>query len=249
MTDISKEFAGQAVLITGATDGIGQGIALAFARHGADVVVNGRSKQKATRVARQIEALGARTTIALGDVSNATAVEDMVKTATKAYGKIDVLVNNAGIFQTTPISKLSESDWDQIMAINLKGTFLCCKAVLKDMVRRGSGCVINMGSDAGKTGSSIPACHYAASKAGVMSLTRSLAREMAPHNIRVCAVSPGLIETKMARRVLKTRKASIPLGRLGRPEDVAEAVLFLASSRASYITGEILDVNAGLVMD
>ena len=135
------------------------------------------------------------------------------------------------------------------MNINLKGTFLCCQAVARHMMERCSGKIINIASDAGKSGGGIPIAHYAASKAGVICLTKSLATELAPYGINVNAVSPGLIRTRMSEEVLKTRKVKIPLGRIGEPEEVANAVVFLASDKAAYITGEILDVNAGLIMD
>ena len=241
--------AGKVVLVTGATDGIGRAIALAFAAQGADVVVNGRNANKATQVKRAIEKLGGRALVLRADVSNAAEVRRMVSAVLRRWRRIDVLVNNAGIFQTIPAVRITERQWDRVIDTNLKGTFLCTQAAMKHMIRRRSGPIVNVASDAGKTGSSIPAAHYAASKAGIICLTKSLARELAPYGIRVNAVSPGLIDTKMSRRVLKTRTVTIPLARVGRPEEVAEAILFLASDRASYITGEIVDVNAGLVMD
>ena len=249
MTAPQGTMAGKVVLVTGATDGIGRAIALAFAAQGADVVVNGRNANKATQVKRAIEKLGGRALVLRADVSNAAEVRRMVSAVLRRWRRIDVLVNNAGIFQTIPAVRITERQWDRVIDTNLKGTFLCTQAAMKHMIRRRSGTIVNVASDAGKTGSSIPAAHYAASKAGIICLTKSLARELAPYGIRVNAVSPGLIDTKMSRRVLKTRTVTIPLARVGRPEEVAEAILFLASDRASYITGEIVDVNAGLVMD
>ena len=249
MTSRERSTNGRVVLVTGATDGIGKAVALAFAAQGARVVVNGRNKSRAANVVAAVEAMGGEAMVALADVSDRVQVRRMVSAALRRFKRIGVLVNNAGVFQTIPTLKITEKQWDRVLDINLKGTFLCCQAVMAHMMKRRSGCIVNVASYAGKTGSSIPAAHYAASKAGVICLTKSLARELAPHGIRVNAVSPGLIQTKMAEVVLKTRKVTIPLARLGRPEDVADAVLFLASDKAGYVTGEIVDVNAGLVMD
>ena len=183
------------------------------------------------------------------DVSLGKHVSNMVNETLKKFGKIDILVNNAGIIELRSIFDITEKQWDRIMNVNLKGTFLCSRAVMGTMVKNKTGKIINIASDAGKTGSTLPAAHYAASKAGIICLTKSLARELSTFGIRVNAVSPGLIGTDMTTDIIARRGANIPAGRIGKAEDVAKAVLFLASDDADYITGEILDVNGGLVMD
>jgi len=162
---------------------------------------------------------------------------------------MDILINNAGVFEICPFLQISEDVWDKIIDINLKGTFLCSKLALPIMVKQKSGVIINMSSMAAKTGGILPVAHYAASKAGIIALTKALAREFAPYGIRVNAVAPGVIKTKMAESQAEEKRKIIPLGDLGEPEDVAKAVSFLVSDDAGYITGEVIDVNGGLVMD
>ena len=248
MKDREATLSGRLAVVTGATGDIGRAIAVELAREGADVVAGGlrNSPQDLTD---EIKSMGRRSMPVRMDVSKGDEVDHVVGEILNEFGQIDILVNNAGIFEEAPIVEMSEGQWGRMMDVNLKGTFNCTRIVARHMMTRRSGKIINIASDAGKTGGGIPVAHYAASKAGIICLTKSSAREFAPYGINVNAVSPGLIETNMARRVLKSRKASIPLGYLGKPEDVAYAVAFLASDRARYITGEILDVNGGLIMD
>jgi len=236
-------------IVTGAARGIGKAIAVVLAQNGSDVVVADLNIKKAQETADEISKSGRRALPVQVDISSGRQVSDMVNKTLENFGKIDILVNNAGIIELMSIFDITEKQWDRIMSVNLKGNFLCSRAVLDAMAKSRSGKIINIASDAGKTGSTLPAAHYAASKAGIICLTKSLARELAPLGIRVNAVSPGLIETDMTGDIITQREAKIPVGRVGKPEDVAGAVLFLASDDADYITGEILDVNGGLIMD
>lgn len=241
--------ANRVALVTGASRGIGKAIALALAREGANVAINGRNTERLEMVANKIRDMKRRVLVIKADVSISSEANRMVKTVVGKFAKVDILVNNAGIYETISLEEMTEAQWDRIMAVNLKGTFNCSKAVIPFMKHQKWGKIVNIASDAGKTGGMIPVAHYAASKAGIICFTKSLAREFGPYGVTVNAVSPGIIDTEMAKTVLKRRKASIPLGRIGTPEDVANAVLFLVSDEASYITGEILDVNGGLLMD
>jgi 3-oxoacyl-[acyl-carrier protein] reductase len=236
-------------VVTGAAGGIGKAICCLFAREGGSVVAGGRTLEKVEKVVAEINDSGRIAIAVKADVSDNRDVENLVNTTLEHFGRIDVLVNNAGIFEIVPTLEMTESQWDRMLNVNLKSVFLCSKAVLPHMIKRRSGTIVNIASDAGKTGGGIPVAHYAVSKAGIICLTKALAREFAPFNIRVNAVSPGLIETDLIKDILKLRKVEIPLGRLGKPEEAAQAVLFLAGDESDYITGEILDVNAGLVMD
>jgi len=236
------------VLITGATRGIGRAIALGFAEEGAVIGVNGRNEALIREVSQKIEDLGGKAVDCRADVSDSKQVAQMAENFLKQTGRIDVLVNNAGMYEIVSFRDLTEERWDRVMAINLKGTFNCTKAFIETMIEQGQGKIINLGSIAGKTGSAMPLCHYAASKAGVICFTKSIATEMAPHGINVNCVCPGVIDTDMTVDIVEEKRGLIPLG-IGEPEDVANAVLFLASDKADYITGEIIDVNGGLLMD
>jgi 3-oxoacyl-[acyl-carrier protein] reductase len=187
------------------------------------------------------------------DITKSVEVKAMVNQVQKAFGRIDILVNNAGIIRRGTIDTVTEEDWDQVIDVNLKGTFNCSKAIVETMKQQRYGKIVNVSSIAGKMGDITSAPGYGPSKAGVDALTKTLARQLAPYGINVNAVSPHAIETEMSAQWSEERRreiiASIPLGRLGKPEDVAEAVLFLVSDEASFITGEILDVNGGALMD
>jgi 3-oxoacyl-[acyl-carrier protein] reductase len=242
------DFADKVVLVTGATRGIGRAIALGFARGGAIMAINGRSKETIQKMGHEVETFGRRAMCFKADVSKSEQVNHMVSDILKKMRRIDILVNNAGIYEIVSIRQMTEERWDRMMETNLKGTYNCTKAVIETMIKQRYGKIVNLGSIAGKTGSVLPLAHYAASKAGVMCFTKSIARELAPYGINVNCVCPGVIETDMTIDIVDDKEKQIPLG-IGIPEDVANAVLFLASEKARYITGEIMDVNGGLLMD
>ena len=246
-------FQDQVAIITGGAKGIGRAVALAFIREGARVALVDVDKAGLAALWEEIEKRGGQALPVPCDISMSSDVKEMVDQVLKTFGRIDVLVNNAGIIRRGTIETVTEEEWDRVIAINLKGTFNCCRAVIEPMKRQGCGKIVNVSSIAAKTGDITSAPGYGSSKAGGDALMKTLARQLAPYGIRVNAVSPHAIETEMSAQWPEERRreiiASIPLGRLGRPEDVAEAVLFLASESASFITGEILDVNGGMLMD
>jgi 3-oxoacyl-[acyl-carrier protein] reductase len=246
-------FRDQVAVVTGGAKGIGRAVALAFVREGARVVLVDVDKAGLAALREEIEKGGGRVLAVPCDISSSSAVEEMVNLVEKTFGRIDILVNNAGIIRRGTIETVTEEDWDRVIAINLKGTFNCCRAVVGPMKKQGGGKIVNVSSIAAKSGDITSAPGYASSKAGGDALMKTMARQLAPCGIRVNAVAPHAIETEMSAQWPEERRreivASIPLGRLGKPEDVAEAVLFLASESASFITGEILDVNGGTLMD
>jgi len=240
-------------IVTGGAQGLGRAIALELARKGSHLVVGDVNLETAQRVTEEVHALGRRSLALRVDVSNARDVSEMADRVVKEFGRIDILINNAGICQVVTIEKMSEEDWDRVMAINLKGVFLCSKAVMGVMKKQRSGRIVNMGSLAGKVGGIATGANYSVSKAGVMCFTKALARELAPYGVTVNAVAPGVIETDMTRGITQgdftNYLKTIPLGTIGSAEDVSHAVAFLVSDEARYITGEILDVNGGMLMD
>jgi 3-oxoacyl-[acyl-carrier protein] reductase len=246
-------FKDQAVIITGAARGIGRAIALAFVVEGAMAVPVDVDGAALKDLKREIEQMKGRVLPISCDISKSSDVQGMVDQVLESFGRVDVLVNNAGIIRRGTIETVTEEDWDRVIAINLTGTFNCCKAVVGPMKRQRSGKIVNVSSIAAKMGDITSAPGYGSSKAGADALMKTLARQLAPGGIRVNAVAPHAIETEMSAQWSEERRreivAGIPLGRLGRPEDVANAVLFLASDAASFITGEILDVNGGALMD
>lgn len=240
------------VLVTGASRGIGRAIALELGKRGATVVVNFRSSEaEANEVLEQIKASGGDGMVYQADVSDADAVDAMIKTITKEYGKLDVLVNNAGVTRDNVIMMLKPEDFDVVVNTNLRSAWLCCKAASRQMMRKRSGRIINITSVVGIAGNG-GQTNYAASKAGMIGLTKSLAKEIATRGVTVNAVAPGFIGTDMTAELDEAMKETaishIPLGRMGAPEDVAKAVAFLASDDAAYITGQVLVVDGGMVM-
>jgi len=248
-----KRCSGQVAIVTGGARGIGRAIALALAAEGSKLAVWDVDAESAKHVAAEIRSGSGEAMAAAVDVSNAAAVRATVDAVLSAWGRIDILVNNAGIAQVKPIEQITEADWDRIMAVNLKGTFLCAQSVMGVMKQQRSGKIINLGSVAGKIGGITVGAHYSASKAAVMCFTKSLARELAVFGVNVNGLAPGVIETDMTRDITRgdwsTYLASIPMGRVGTIDEVAKVAVFLASDDSSYLTGEIIDVNGGQFMD
>ncbi|EZP78006.1 3-ketoacyl-(acyl-carrier-protein) reductase [Parageobacillus genomosp. 1] len=243
---------GKVALVTGASRGIGRAIALELARQGAKVAVNyAGSEAKANEVVEEIKKMGQEAVAIQADVSSAEAVERMVKTVLEQFSRIDILVNNAGITRDNLLMRMKEEEWDQVINTNLKGVFHCIKAVTRPMMKQRYGRIVNIASIVGISGNPGQA-NYVAAKAGVIGLTKTAARELASRNITVNAVAPGFITTDMTDSLsdeLKTEMLKqIPLARFGEPEDIAKVVAFLVSDAASYMTGQTLRVDGGMVM-
>lgn len=242
---------GKTALITGAARGIGRAIAEKFAAAGSDLVLCDVKEEWLADTAEAVADKGRKAVCLAVDVSKAVEVQTAVDAALKTLGKIDVLVNNAGITRDGFLIRMSEADWDAVLAVNLKGAFLFTKAVAKHMMKQRSGVVVNLASIIGMIGNA-GQCNYAASKAGVIAFTKSAARELASRHIRVNAVAPGYIQTKMTETLpedmQKKMLEAIPLARFGVPDDVANVVLFLASDASAYMTGQVLGVSGGMVM-
>ncbi len=246
-----SEFSGRIAIVTGSGKGIGHRIALELAARGATVVTNDVTGCCADDTLEEIRQMGGDGLAITADVSDAAQVENLVKTVLDTYGQIDILVNNAGTTRDNLIVRMDEDDWDLILRVNLKSAWLCSKAVIRPMMRKKYGRIVNISSASGIMGQA-GQTNYSASKAGMLGMTRALAREVASRGITVNAVAPGFVQTalveKMPQDILEELTRLIPVGRTGQVEDVAYAVAFLASDQASYITGQVLSVDGGLVM-
>jgi len=241
-------------IVTGGSSGIGRVTALALAEEGSKVVIADVNLEQAKKIVEEISASGQEAVAIEVDVTSKVEVQEMVNQVMEKYKKVDILINCAGILRFSSIEDLSEKDWNDILDVNLTGTFFCSQAVIKAMKKQKSGNIVNISSCAAKVGGVRAAASYSVSKAGVSNLTICLARELAPYKINVNAISPAMIDTPMTNQPGYGKEAqanfvkTIPLG-LGKPEDIANAILFLVSDRSRYITGEVLDVNGGFVMD
>lgn len=240
--------AGKTALVTGSSSGIGRGIALAYAREGAHVVITGRNDERISGVVGEIEAIGGKAVGLTADVARFAEVQTMIKQARKAFGNIDILVNNAGVFATQALHEMSEQDWDDMIAVDLKSVFNCTRAVINDMRTKGWGRVICITGLVGNTGYA-NTTHVAAAKAGVHGFVKALAREVIAAGITVNAITPGLIDTPILTGISKAQMAifteEIPAGRIGTLEEITSAASYLASRAAAYTTGQILNISGG----
>jgi 3-oxoacyl-[acyl-carrier protein] reductase len=238
-------------LVTGGAQGIGRDIALAFAREGADIVVGDVNMDKALETQKEIESLGRRCLALQLDVTNYAKVEEVINKILDKFTKVDILVNNAGITKDNLLLRMSEAEWDAVLNVNLKGVFNCTKAASRVMIKQRSGKIVNIASIIGIIGNAGQA-NYSASKGGIIALTKTTAKELASRNINVNAVAPGFIQTdmtaKLSENVRQKMLEAIPLGRFGSPADVANLCLFLASEESSYINGQTIVVDGGMVM-
>jgi 3-oxoacyl-[acyl-carrier protein] reductase len=245
------QFDGKVAVVTGAARGIGRSIAERLAREGADVVICDLQAEWLAETASAIQALGRKALPLAVNVGNGESVTACIAEVIKVFGKVDIMVNNAGITKDGLLVRMSEEDWDAVLQVNLKGTFLFTRAVAKYMMKQRSGAIVNIASVIGLIGNA-GQCNYAASKAGVIALTKSTAKELATRGVRVNAIAPGFISSKMtdalSQEVRDQMLKVIPMARFGEPEDIAKAVSFLASEEASYVTGQVLSVNGGMVM-
>lgn len=242
---------GKVAIVTGGAQGIGKSIATQLAQAGANIVIADVVEEVAKSTAQEISQKGNEAISIKVDVSSLSSVEEMVKKTLDKFGRIDILVNNAGITRDALVMRMKEEDWDLVLDINLKGAFNCIKTVSPIMMKQKSGKIVNIASIVGIIGN-IGQANYSASKAGLIALTKTCARELASRRINVNAVAPGFIQTSMTERlpaqVKEKLSSQIPFGEIGKPEDVASAVLFLVSEKASYITGEVIRVDGGMAM-
>jgi 3-oxoacyl-[acyl-carrier protein] reductase len=245
---------GKTAIVTGSSYGIGKAIAMLFAKHGAGVVINySKSEEKALKVVSEIESLGSRAIAVKADVSKSIEVKDMVRACVETFGTVDILVNNAGILAFGTIEEIDDEFLEKVIAINFKGTFYCCREIAPIMKKKYYGKIVNISSIAGQRGDHASAPCYGSSKGAMSVLTKSLARQLGPFGINVNAVAPHAIITPMMdywdEKKREQMRESIPVRRLGTPDDVACAVLFLVSDCASFITGQIINLNGGYLMD
>ncbi len=248
---VMAAFEGKVAVVTGAARGIGQAIAKRLAQEGADVAICDLQAEWLAETAGIVEGFGRKALPLAVDVGDSEAVTACINEVVKVFGKVDIMVNNAGITKDTLLVRMSDDDWDAVLRVNLKGTFLFSRAVAKHMMKQRSGAIVNIASISGVIGTAGQA-NYAASKAGVIALTKSTANELASRGVRANAIAPGFISSKMtdalSEDVRKQYLSRIPLGRFGTVEDIANAVVFLASEQSSYMTGQTLHVNGGMVM-
>lgn len=243
---------GKVALITGAGSGIGKATALMFSREGATLAVNDINEKTVTATAREASAFGVKVLPVQADIASFTEAQSMVDKVLSEFKRIDILVNNAGIVDYRPFTEITEEVWDRMLTINLKGAFNCTKAVIGDMLARRHGCIVNIASVAGTTGTPYHV-HYSAAKAGIVGLTKALAKEVAQYGIRVNAVAPAVIDTPAGKRARDFFSKTVPgfaftnppLGIIGQPEDVATACIYLASDEAKYVTGQVISPNGG----
>ena len=248
-----RELEGRIAVVTGGARGIGKAICQTLAGEGARVAVCDVDYEASRQTVEEMKDQGLSAFAVKLDVSSGREVKKVFGKIIDDFGKVDILVNNAGICYYVPFEKITEEEWDRVLAVNLKGTFLCCQAVMHSMMAQRWGKIVNISSVAAKIGGILAGAHYSASKAGVICLTKSLALRLAPYGVNVNGICPGQIRTRMTDIWSEEEKGifrkQIPLGHFGEPRDIAETVLFLVSERAKFITGEIVDVNGGLFMD
>ena len=245
------DLANKIAIVTGSTKGIGEEIALEFARCGAKVVVSGRSAERAENVCKAIQEAGGEAIAIVADVSNMEDAQNLISGTVEKWGQVDILVNNAGITKDNLMMRMKEADWDDVISINLKGSFNTIKSITRQMMKQRSGRIINITSVVGQMGNA-GQVNYAASKAGIIGMTKSVARELSSRGITCNAIAPGFIATDMTdvldEKTKESLNAQIPLGRMGSVSDIARTAVFLASDDAAYITGQTINVDGGMVM-
>src|SRR5437773_504795 len=250
------DLSGKVALVTGGSSGIGRACAELMAAHGARVAINFHRNEAGAEAARaEITKAGGSAIIIQADVTRSDEVESLIERTAAEFGAIDVMVNNAGsLIERLKILELTEEYWDEVIDLNLKSAFLCCRAVAASMIERKTGAIINVSSIAGRTGGALGSIHYSTAKGGLITFTKGLAKELAPFGVRVNAVSPGVIDTRYHEQfstpeMMKGYVSAIPLGRIGTPAEVAAVICFLASEAASYLAGETIEINGGMFMD
>ncbi|MFT5365561.1 MAG: NAD(P)-dependent dehydrogenase (short-subunit alcohol dehydrogenase family) [Candidatus Latescibacterota bacterium] len=250
---MNLEFQKKVALITGAGQGMGKAVAFTLGQQGAQIAVNDMNANAAESTASELQKSGIQAIAVTADITKKNDVQRMVQQTVDHYGTLHILINNAGILYPTKVIDIPEGEWDRVIDVNLKGTFLCSQTVLPTMQKNNWGRIVNFSSTAGKNISTVGGAHYTAAKAGILGFTRHVAKEVAQYNITVNAVCPGLIDTDMVRNTIDPDRQqayanSFPISRLGKPEEVADLVAFLCSDKAAYITGASLDINGGDLM-